>query len=109
MVSAATNTVDSPSASSTVGINGGNKSTSATSISGNNSSSNSNSNSINNSNANGKASPKRIEVDSLMTEFQANMGSNWDRYRDVITHFLIGGKMNRLTKAILNHYSNDFL
>lgn len=33
---------------------------------------------------------KRIEVDSLMTEFRNVMGSNWDRYRDVITHFLTG-------------------
>lgn len=33
---------------------------------------------------------KRIEVDSIMTEFQKALGSNWDRYRDVITHFIIG-------------------
>lgn len=39
---------------------------------------------------NGKSLPKRVEVDTIMTEFQANMGSNWDRYRDVITHFLTG-------------------
>lgn len=37
-----------------------------------------------------KSMPKRVEVDTLMTEFQAHLGPNWDRYRDVITHFLTG-------------------
>lgn len=37
-----------------------------------------------------KSAPKRVEVDTLMTEFQAHLGPNWDRYRDVITHFLTG-------------------
>jgi hypothetical protein len=45
--------------------------------------------------ANGGLSPslselRRIEVDGLMTEFRNVMGANWDRYRDVITHFLTG-------------------
>jgi transcriptional coactivator HFI1/ADA1 len=35
-------------------------------------------------------SVKRIDVDALMVEFQKLLGDNWDRYRDTITHFLVG-------------------
>lgn len=33
---------------------------------------------------------KRIEIDGMMSEFQKLLGSNWDRYRDTVTNFLIG-------------------
>jgi hypothetical protein len=36
------------------------------------------------------AGQKRIDVDGIMTEFRKRLGDNWDRYREVLTHFLIG-------------------
>lgn len=37
-----------------------------------------------------KDDTKRLEVDGMMTEFQKKLGKNWDKYRDLLTHFLIG-------------------
>lgn len=51
------------------------------------------------------ASTKRIEMDSMMAEFQKNLGQNWDRYRDVITLFLIG----KLSRAELQQELDLFL
>ncbi|KAA8912143.1 hypothetical protein TRICI_003608 [Trichomonascus ciferrii] len=61
-------------------------------------------------NLNGDQTPKlgkskRIEMDSMMAEFQKNLGSNWDRYRDVITLFLIG----KLTRGELQQELDQIL
>lgn len=61
-------------------------------------------------NVNGDQTPKsvkskRIEMDSMMAEFQKNLGSNWDRYRDVITLFLIG----KLTRGELQQELDQIL
>lgn len=37
---------------------------------------------------------QRIDIDSAMTKFQRKLGRNWDKYRDTITHFLMG-KLSR--------------
>lgn len=36
------------------------------------------------------SSSSRLQVDDMMTSFQKQLGPNWDRYRDVLTHFLVG-------------------
>lgn len=38
----------------------------------------------------GTSSASRLQVDDMMTAFQKQLGPNWDRYRDVLTHFLVG-------------------
>lgn len=38
---------------------------------------------------------KRINVDSIMLQFQKVLGQKWDAYRDVVTHFLLG-KLTRM-------------
>ncbi|KAG5354885.1 Transcriptional coactivator HFI1/ADA1 [Yarrowia sp. B02] len=35
-------------------------------------------------------SSSRLQVDDMMGAFQKQLGPNWDRYRDVLTHFLVG-------------------
>lgn len=40
--------------------------------------------------AGGSSSASRLQVDDMMTSFQKQLGPNWDRYRDVLTHFLVG-------------------
>lgn len=42
------------------------------------------------SNHAGSSSSSRLQVDDMMTSFQKQLGPNWDRYRDVLTHFLVG-------------------
>ncbi|KAG5370297.1 Transcriptional coactivator HFI1/ADA1 [Yarrowia sp. C11] len=42
------------------------------------------------STAAGSSSASRLQVDDMMTAFQKQLGPNWDRYRDVLTHFLVG-------------------
>uniref|UniRef100_A0A060TAX5 ARAD1D29832p n=1 Tax=Blastobotrys adeninivorans TaxID=409370 RepID=A0A060TAX5_BLAAD len=44
---------------------------------------------------NGVSPGKRIEMDSMMADFQKNLGPKWDKYRDTVTHFLIG-KLTRV-------------
>lgn len=47
----------------------------------------------------------RIDIDSVMTRFQRKLGRNWDRYRDAITHFLMG----KLTRPELTAVLSSFL
>ncbi|AOW02851.1 transcriptional regulator of RNA polII, SAGA, subunit-domain-containing protein [Yarrowia lipolytica] len=42
------------------------------------------------STAAGSSSASRLQVDDMMTAFQKQLGPNWERYRDVLTHFLVG-------------------
>ncbi|ANB14642.1 Hfi1p [Sugiyamaella lignohabitans] len=51
------------------------------------------------------SSSKRLDVDTIMIEFQKSLGDNWDRYRDVITSFLIG----RLTRFELQEELDQIL
>lgn len=60
-------------------------------------------------NGNGKQSKggetHRIDIDSAMTRFQRKLGRNWDKYRDAITHFLMG----KLTRPELTAVLGGFL
>lgn len=53
---------------------------------------------------------KRIDVDRIMAEFQKSLGDNWDRYREVITQFLIGvyiflgdAQMSKKSKSVFDN------
>lgn len=60
---------------------------------------------------------KRIDVDNIMSDFQKALGDNWDRYREVITQFLIGkltrGELQEELDHVLDkntiHMHNHFL